>query len=110
MSCHLLLGVNRVPCLHRPIITRIPCEARCPKPVGAARSDVGGSSKRPEELADVLDKKLWFLECGEVSAARHVGPVHDVEESLAVPPRRAEQLLRECCDTRRHPDSTAGRP
>ena len=66
-------------------------------PRWAERSTRGpaSSAQGAEEGSDVVGQQFRFLECGEVAAARHLGPALDVKRSFAPLPGRPTELLGE---------------
>src|SRR4029450_7938040 len=62
------------------------------------------SAQRAEARAHVVDEELGLLHRGEVSAARHLGPVHEVVVVLDPGARRPDDLAREDRGTGRHVD------
>src|SRR3954469_22198592 len=69
-------------------------------------------SHHPEERAQLIDKQLGLLECGEVAAAIRLVPVADVREApLGPSPRRALELMRKdgAAGWNRHTVARAGR-
>src|SRR5262249_40340297 len=55
-----------------------------------------------EELPEIAYEELGLLHRGEVAAARHVGPAHDVVAALDPRPREPQHLFGVAGDARRH--------
>ena len=64
------------------------------------------SSQRTKEAADVVDKQLGLFQGGEMSAAGHLSPALNVEETCGPLPWRIRDVFREHGERRWH----VGRP